>query len=318
MTTIPADPDSTGRSSGSEPRRLVSALLTPAGNLHRIALPAPGTQALLAALYRVIGCDTVDAVPLTHDLWLYLDDDGLITGQNLNFGIAHLVRHYRSHVHQHYAGSAVLFGGMDDQGFDRPIHPDLLRQVEDVIRAGTGRIVEPGPAGVCVRAQAVVDGDLIMVPRRITTTHGFDSPIAITRDLWEACVAGTAESTHSGDRGNTGDRDGCGTARRDSVEPVTLAVGAEQRQRLSDLLGTANLATRTHFPRGIPHLTADRPVITIPFGMLGSPFAASVGDPAPRADLGSPFVAAGFTTGLGIDPAPAGTLHRAGELPPVR
>lgn len=71
--------------------------------------------ALLADLYRLIGCDTVDLVPLDEGLDMCLDDEGLYNNVTPN-PAATMVAHLYGFTRQPYYGAVVFTGGIAEDG----------------------------------------------------------------------------------------------------------------------------------------------------------------------------------------------------------
>ncbi|MGP3749826.1 DUF3846 domain-containing protein [Streptomyces sp. IBSNAI001] len=69
----------------------------------------------LNTLYRAISCQNIDAVDITDQLTMWLDDEGLINGAPLNRAATLLYATHRP-PHQHYHGRAVITGGTDRHG----------------------------------------------------------------------------------------------------------------------------------------------------------------------------------------------------------
>lgn len=71
--------------------------------------------ALLTDLYRLIGCDTVDLVPLDEGLDMWLDDEGLYNNVTPN-PAATMVAHLYGLTRQPYYGAVVFTGGIAEDG----------------------------------------------------------------------------------------------------------------------------------------------------------------------------------------------------------
>lgn len=92
----------------------------------------------LTALYRLIGCRTVDVVALTDGVDMWLDEEGMLaadpdvnlpaTGVAASFGL----------THQPYFGTAVFTGGPDEEGnvtsLSATAAKELRRRAENVLR----------------------------------------------------------------------------------------------------------------------------------------------------------------------------------------
>lgn len=105
-------------STPSESPALAALVVDPDGDFRYEHLPAASDQALLDALYRVIGCVTVDCVRLADDLDMWLDDEALVTDPPAAVNSpATLVAFGHGLLHQRvYYGTAVFFGGHDEAG----------------------------------------------------------------------------------------------------------------------------------------------------------------------------------------------------------
>lgn len=69
----------------------------------------------LQTLYAAIDCQTVDAVDLSDQLTMWIDDEGAINGSPVNRAATLLYAAHRP-PHQHYYGHAVITGGTDHHG----------------------------------------------------------------------------------------------------------------------------------------------------------------------------------------------------------
>lgn len=69
----------------------------------------------LQTLYAAIDCRTVDAVDLSDQLTMWIDDEGVINGSPVNRAATLLYAAHRP-PHQHYYGHAVITGGTDRHG----------------------------------------------------------------------------------------------------------------------------------------------------------------------------------------------------------
>ncbi|MEV5162843.1 DUF3846 domain-containing protein [Streptomyces sp. NPDC053728] len=79
----------------------------------------------LNTLYRTISCQNIDAVDITDQLTMWLDDEGLINGAPLNRAATLLYAAHRP-PHQHYYGHAVITGGTDRHGNTLGLSQDQL------------------------------------------------------------------------------------------------------------------------------------------------------------------------------------------------
>ncbi|WP_127469616.1 DUF3846 domain-containing protein [Streptomyces sp. B27] len=85
------------------------------------------TNGHLEILYRAIECDHVDAVTISPNLTMWIDDDGLNTGAPINRAATILYALHKE-PHQHYVGNVVITGGADHRG-------DTLALTKDEIAA---------------------------------------------------------------------------------------------------------------------------------------------------------------------------------------
>ncbi|MFD9545443.1 DUF3846 domain-containing protein [Streptomyces sp. NPDC060022] len=74
-----------------------------------------GSHAHLKTLYNAIGCHCVDAVDITPDLTMWLDDEGICVDSPVNVPATRLYAAHQT-LHQHYYGHAVITGGTDRDG----------------------------------------------------------------------------------------------------------------------------------------------------------------------------------------------------------
>jgi hypothetical protein len=80
---------------------------------------------ILAELYRLIGCETVDVVSLAGHLDMWLDDEGLLTEvPEFNRAATHIAQYY-GYSYQSFAGTAVFTGGADAVGNTQGLELDL-------------------------------------------------------------------------------------------------------------------------------------------------------------------------------------------------
>jgi len=87
--------------------------------------------ALLADLYRLIGCDTVDLVPLDEGLDMWLDDEGLYNNVTPN-PAATMVAHLYGFTRQPYYGVVVFTGGVDEDGNALPLSDQTMRRLAEL------------------------------------------------------------------------------------------------------------------------------------------------------------------------------------------
>ncbi|MFJ8871170.1 DUF3846 domain-containing protein [Streptomyces sp. NPDC102473] len=97
-------------------------LLRTDGSFELIDWPKEGQ---LNALYQAIGCQNIDAVDITDQLTMWLDDESLINCSPLNRGATLLYAAHRP-PHQHYHGHAVITGGTDRHGNTLPLTHDQI------------------------------------------------------------------------------------------------------------------------------------------------------------------------------------------------
>ncbi|MFD3814339.1 DUF3846 domain-containing protein [Streptomyces rubiginosohelvolus] len=93
------------------------------GRFELIDWPQPGGT--LNTLLAAIGCRTVDAVTVSTDLTMWVDDEGIVTGLPVNGGATAL---YAAHKppHQTYHGTVVITGGADSNGDTLPLTTDQI------------------------------------------------------------------------------------------------------------------------------------------------------------------------------------------------
>jgi len=254
------------------PDYLDAMLITTVGYLYSIRLPADSHREL-AALYAVIGCDTVDVVRLTERLDMYLDDEGLINGQPINPIATILARHF-GRTTQPYAGPAVLTS-LGPDGRDRSLSLALRRHVRDLLGPFLSPD-QPSPALLAPRAQALIDGRLVPVSRRLAALYGFEMPLALTRGVWDECIAATDDTQD------------------------TAHAGEHQDGRLRNLLDTVRTA--------VGRATSHNPSA----GRLGLDLRRT--DRSTRHRRTS-LVSLVLTCGPGDDPQPVGTIHLPQEQP---
>ncbi len=91
------------------------------GRFELIDWPQPG-GGTLNTLLTAIGCRAVDAVTISADLTMWLDDEGIVTGLPVNGGATAL---YAAHQppHRTYHGTVVITGGTDRHGDTLPSRP---------------------------------------------------------------------------------------------------------------------------------------------------------------------------------------------------
>jgi hypothetical protein len=88
--------------------------------------------ALLADLYRLIGCDTVDLITLDEGLDMWLDDEGLYNNETPN-PAATMVAHLYGFTRQPYYGVVVFTGGVDEDGNALPLSDQTMRRLAELI-----------------------------------------------------------------------------------------------------------------------------------------------------------------------------------------
>ncbi|MEU0311661.1 DUF3846 domain-containing protein [Streptomyces cyaneofuscatus] len=94
------------------------------GRFELIDWPQPG-GGTLNTLLAAIGCRAVDAVTISTDLTMWVDDEGIVTGLPVNGGATAL---YAAHKppHQTYHGTVVITGGVDSEGDTLPLTTDQI------------------------------------------------------------------------------------------------------------------------------------------------------------------------------------------------
>lgn len=92
--------------------RSLALILRPDRTATVITWPTTGT---LATLHLAIHCQTVDVVSLSPDLSMWVDDEGMINGAEVN-ALATLLARLAGFTHQPYFGTAVITGGADTEG----------------------------------------------------------------------------------------------------------------------------------------------------------------------------------------------------------
>ncbi|GGZ29427.1 DUF3846 domain-containing protein [Streptomyces nitrosporeus] len=97
------------------------------GRFELIEWPRPGDNTL-TTLLAAIGCCAVDAVDISEDLTMWLDDEGIITGQPVNWGATALYAAHRP-PHQKYHGTVVITGGTDRHGDTLPLTTDQITEI---------------------------------------------------------------------------------------------------------------------------------------------------------------------------------------------
>ncbi|WLQ53921.1 DUF3846 domain-containing protein (plasmid) [Streptomyces poriferorum] len=95
------------------------------GRFELIEWPTVGT---LQTLYTAIGCRAVDAVDISGDLTMWLDDEGMLTGLPVNVGATALYAAHKT-PHQTYHGTAVITGGTDRHGDTLPLTTDQVMAI---------------------------------------------------------------------------------------------------------------------------------------------------------------------------------------------
>jgi hypothetical protein len=88
---------------------------------------------VLADLYRMIGCRTVDVVALDDDLDMWLDDEGAYTAAP-NAAATAIAQTF-GFVWQPYFGTVVITGGADKDGNTLPLTEAGLRLIQTLSAA---------------------------------------------------------------------------------------------------------------------------------------------------------------------------------------
>ncbi|MDN5917933.1 MAG: DUF3846 domain-containing protein [Pseudonocardia sp.] len=110
---------------------ITALALTPSGNLFDVRLPREADGTTLKGLYATIDCDLVDVVGLTSTLDMWVDDEGLSNGAEINWPATGLAGVY-GHTSQSYGGTVVLTEH-DDEGNTVSLRPELRAAVVQVL-----------------------------------------------------------------------------------------------------------------------------------------------------------------------------------------
>ncbi|MDX2922344.1 DUF3846 domain-containing protein [Streptomyces sp. NE06-03C] len=94
------------------------------GRFELIDWPQPGSGTL-NTLLAAIGCRAVDAVTISADLTMWVDDEGIVTGLPVNRGATALYAAHRP-PHQAYHGTVVITGGANRDGDTLPLTTDQI------------------------------------------------------------------------------------------------------------------------------------------------------------------------------------------------
>ncbi|MFJ8982551.1 DUF3846 domain-containing protein [Streptomyces sp. NPDC102282] len=109
------------------------------GRFELIEWPRPG-GGTLNTLHTAIGCRAVDAVDISDDLTMWLDDEGTVTGLPVNYGATAL---YAAHKppHQTYHGTVVITGGTDRHGDTLPLTTDQVMAIVEFHLSHTAVVI---------------------------------------------------------------------------------------------------------------------------------------------------------------------------------
>lgn len=118
----------------TRPAWLPALVVRPDHTLSHVTLDA---AEVLRGLYATIGCELVDVVRLAGNLDMWIDDEGLITGQPVNFPASRIARSYE-YDDQPYFGTAVFTGGADSMGATLGLTLDVSHHLTGLLaRAAT-------------------------------------------------------------------------------------------------------------------------------------------------------------------------------------
>ena len=104
-------------------------LIRPAGEVVDVDLPSRDGD-VLNFMYAELDCDSVDVVPLTTRLWMWVDDTGAYT-KPVNRAATSLAGRYGLE-HQDYHGAALVTA-VDDDGGAIGMSTDQLSVVRDLL-----------------------------------------------------------------------------------------------------------------------------------------------------------------------------------------
>jgi hypothetical protein len=107
------------------------------GSLQRVDLEAGAEGDHLQSMYREIGCNLVDCVGLRADLDLWLDDEGKLK-DNWEVNLAASALLQRHGIPDLVAGTALLTGGADEEGYTLGISDETASDVERLLGKGGG------------------------------------------------------------------------------------------------------------------------------------------------------------------------------------
>ncbi|MFI8008254.1 DUF3846 domain-containing protein [Streptomyces sp. NPDC086010] len=100
----------------------LALLLRTDGSFEVLDWPKNGT---LPLLYSTLECHTIDAVGISNEFTMWIDDEGAINGSARNLG-ATLIYAAHQPPHQWYHGHAVITGGSDRYGNTRGLTADQI------------------------------------------------------------------------------------------------------------------------------------------------------------------------------------------------
>lgn len=78
-----------------------------------------------------MGCDRIDCVQLTAKLDMWIDGDGLDT-QPVNGPASYIALRY-GFTWQHYHGTVLIMGGLDEDGDSTSLNPDTTTALKGMI-----------------------------------------------------------------------------------------------------------------------------------------------------------------------------------------
>jgi hypothetical protein len=85
----------------------------------------------LHGLYRAMECDTVDVVRLADDLYMWVDDEGMIKADPEINLIGTVIAHGFGFNAQPYFGTVCFTGGADEEGDTVSIPPERTAQIQE-------------------------------------------------------------------------------------------------------------------------------------------------------------------------------------------
>ena len=106
----------------------LALLIRADGSFEVLDWPKSGT---LNLLYSTIECQAIDAVGISNELTMWIDDEGAINGSAQNLG-ATIVYAAHKPPHQWYHGNAVITGGADRYGNTRGLTKDQIAELVEI------------------------------------------------------------------------------------------------------------------------------------------------------------------------------------------